>query len=64
MVRAGAEQAGRALRMSTRVFESTDPETRAEDIRAAIRGGAKIVVVTGLEFASCPTLKTTQESAS
>nr|WP_321983974.1 BMP family ABC transporter substrate-binding protein [uncultured Lichenicoccus sp.] len=51
MVRSGAEAAGRSLAMPTRVFESSDPETRAEDIRAAIREGATIIVVTGFEFA-------------
>jgi basic membrane protein A len=51
LVRDGALAAGAALSMPTQVFESTDPETRSENLRAAIRGGASIVVVTGFEFA-------------
>ena len=51
MVRSGSEAAGRALAMPTQVFESSDPETRSENIRAAVRAGASIVVITGFEFA-------------
>lgn len=51
MVRTGVERAGRNLAMPTRIYESTDPETRSENVRAAVREGATMIVVTGFEFA-------------
>jgi basic membrane protein A len=43
---AGASQAG----ASVKVFESSDPETRSENIRAALSYGATIIVAPGPEF--------------
>ncbi len=51
MVREGTLAAGKALGWKTQLFESADPETRSENVRAAIAGGASIIVVTGFEFA-------------
>ncbi len=43
---AGARQAG----ADVKIFESSDPETRNENIRAALNYGATIVVAPGPEF--------------
>ncbi len=51
MVREGALAAGKTLGLKTQLFESADPETRSENVRAAIAGGASIIVITGFEFA-------------
>jgi basic membrane protein A len=51
MSRVGTEMAGRELGAQTKTFESSDPETRNENLRAAIRERASIIVVTGFEFA-------------
>jgi basic membrane protein A len=50
MTRQGALAGGKAIGARTRVFESSDPETRSENIRAAINYGATIIVAPGPEF--------------
>jgi basic membrane protein A len=50
MTRQGALDGGRAIGAKVRVFESSDPETRSENIRAAINYGATIIVAPGPEF--------------
>jgi basic membrane protein A len=50
MCRRGALMAGKALGVPTKIFESSDPETRSENLRAALNEGATIILVTGLEF--------------
>ncbi len=51
IVRQGSEAAGTSLALPTKIFESPDPETRSENMRAALHEGASIIVVTGFEFA-------------
>jgi basic membrane protein A len=50
MTRRGAVEGGRAIGARVRIFESSDPETRSENIRAAINYGATIIVAPGPEF--------------
>jgi basic membrane protein A len=50
MTRRGALDGGRAIGAKVRIFESSDPETRSENIRAAINYGATIIVAPGPEF--------------
>jgi len=50
MTRQGALSGGRAIGAKVRIFESSDPETRSENIRAAINYGATIIVTPGPEF--------------
>lgn len=50
MTRQGVLAGGRAIGARTRVFESSDPETRSENIRAAIHYAATIIVAPGPEF--------------
>src|SRR5882757_9472719 len=50
MTRQGAAQGGRSIGAKVRVFESSDPETRSENIRAAINYGATIIIAPGPEF--------------
>jgi len=50
MTREGAIKGGRAIGARVRIFESSDPETRSENIRAAINYGATIIVAPGPEF--------------
>jgi len=50
MTRQGARNGGHAIGAAVRIFESSDPETRSENIRAAINYGATIIVAPGPEF--------------
>jgi basic membrane protein A len=50
MTRQGALDGGHAIGAQVRIFESSDPETRSENIRAAINYGATIIVAPGPEF--------------
>jgi basic membrane protein A and related proteins len=50
MTRQGALDGGRAIGAKVRIFESSDPETRSENIRAAINYGATLIVAPGPEF--------------
>ena len=50
MTRVGTTQAAREIGATARIFESTDPETRSENIRAALNYGATIVIAPGPEF--------------
>lgn len=50
MTRVGATRAAREIGSAVRIFESTDPETRSENIRAAINYGATLVIAPGPEF--------------
>jgi basic membrane protein A and related proteins len=50
MTRQGALNGGHAIGAKVRIFESSDPETRSENIRAAINYGATIIVAPGPEF--------------
>ena len=50
MTRLGTVGGGRAIGAKVRIFESSDPETRSENIRAAINYGATIIVAPGPEF--------------
>lgn len=50
MTRQGALDGGRAIGARARIFESSDPETRSENIRAAINYGATLIVAPGPEF--------------
>lgn len=50
MTRRGALDGGHAIGARVRIFESSDPETRSENIRAALNYGATIIVAPGPEF--------------
>jgi basic membrane protein A len=50
MVRQGALEGARHIGAGVRIFESSDPETRSENIRAALAYGATIIVAPGPEF--------------
>jgi basic membrane protein A len=50
MTRQGALDGGRAIGAKVRIFESSDPETRSENIRAAINYGATLIIAPGPEF--------------
>lgn len=50
MTRQGALTGGKAIGAKVRIFESSDPETRSENIRAAINYGATLIVAPGPEF--------------
>jgi basic membrane protein A len=50
MTRQGTVNGGRAAGAKVRVFESSDPETRSENIRAANNFGATLIVAPGPEF--------------
>lgn len=50
MGKTGLETAGKQHQAEVRVFESQDPTTRAENVRAAVDEGATIVVVLGFQF--------------
>ncbi len=50
MTRQGTLSGARAVGAKVRIFESSDPETRSENIRAAINYGATIIVAPGPEF--------------
>ena len=50
MTRRGTLDGGHAIGAKVRIFESSDPETRGENIRAAINYGATIIVAPGPEF--------------
>ena len=46
----GAEEAAAAIGGEARIYESTDPATRRQNVEAAAREGAAIVIVLGFEF--------------
>lgn len=50
MGKTGIEQAAEKHNAEVAVYESEDPVTRAENVRAAVDDGASIVVVLGFEF--------------
>ena len=50
MVRQGTLQGAHQTGAGVRIFESSDPETRSENIRAALAYGATIIVAPGPEF--------------
>ena len=50
MGQTGTELAGDKYGAETMVFESEDPMTREENVRAAVNEGAEIVIVLGFEF--------------
>ena len=50
MTRQGTLKGARDVDAKVRVFESSDPETRSENIRAALNYGATIIVAPGPEF--------------
>jgi basic membrane protein A len=50
MTRQGTLQGARSIGAKARIFESSDPETRSENIRAAINYGATLIVAPGPEF--------------
>lgn len=50
MTRQGALDGGHAIGAKVRIFESSDPETRSENIRAAINYGATLIIAPGPEF--------------
>jgi basic membrane protein A len=50
MTRRGTLDGGHAIGAKVRIFESSDPETRSENIRAAINYGATLIVAPGPEF--------------
>jgi basic membrane protein A len=48
--RIGTERVAKSLGADAKVFESTDPTTQRQNIEAAAREGAKVVVTVGFEF--------------
>jgi basic membrane protein A len=50
MTRSGTELGARRVGAAVKVFESSDPETRSENIRAALNYKATIIVAPGPEF--------------
>jgi basic membrane protein A len=50
MGKTGIEQAAQQFDADVAVYESADPTTRADNVRAAVADGADIVVVLGFEF--------------
>lgn len=48
--RTGTEQVAKELGARAKVFESSDPTTQRQNIEAAAREGAKVVVTVGFEF--------------
>jgi basic membrane protein A and related proteins len=46
----GAEDAAKALGGQAKTYESTDPTTRKQNLEAAAKAGAKVVVAIGFEF--------------
>lgn len=50
MARRGALDGGHAIGAKVRIFESSDPETRSENVRAAINYGATLIIAPGPEF--------------
>ncbi|WP_441694695.1 BMP family ABC transporter substrate-binding protein [Inquilinus sp. YAF38] len=48
--RKGAEAAAAAIGGEAKVYESTDPATRRQNVEAAAREGAAVVIVIGFEF--------------
>ncbi|MEJ1965053.1 MAG: BMP family ABC transporter substrate-binding protein [Gammaproteobacteria bacterium] len=50
MTRQGVLDGGRSIGARVRIFESSDPEARSENIRAALNYGATIIVAPGPEF--------------
>lgn len=46
----GAEEAAAAIGGEAKIFESTDPATRRQNVEAAARDGAAVVIVLGFEF--------------
>jgi basic membrane protein A len=50
MTRVGTLTAARDIGAAVKLFESTDPETRSENIRSALNYGATIIIAPGPEF--------------
>jgi len=50
MCKQGALNGAKAAGASVKIFESSDPETRSENIRAALNYGATIIIAPGPEF--------------
>ena len=50
MTRVGTQQAAHDIGAAVRIFESTDPETRSENIRSALNYGATLIIAPGPEF--------------
>ena len=48
--RTGTERVAKTLGADARVFESTDPTTQRQNVEAAARDGAKVVITVGFEF--------------
>ncbi len=48
--KAGTERAAKALAGEAKIYESTDPTTRKQNMEAAAKAGAKVVVSVGFEF--------------
>lgn len=48
--RIGTEAAARQLGARSKTYESTDPTTQRQNVEAAARAGAKVVVTVGFEF--------------
>jgi basic membrane protein A and related proteins len=46
----GTEKAAKALGATAKIYESTDPTTRRQNVEAAAKEGAKVVVSVGFEF--------------
>jgi basic membrane protein A and related proteins len=46
----GAERSAKALGGEAKTYESTDPTTQKQNLEAAAKAGAKVVVVIGFEF--------------
>lgn len=46
----GLKKAGQKYGAATKVLQASDPTTRAEDVNAALSGGASLVIVIGFEF--------------
>jgi basic membrane protein A and related proteins len=48
--KAGAEKAAAELGAVAKVYESTDPTTQRQNLEAAAKEGAKVIVAIGFEF--------------
>ena len=48
--KAGTERVAKALGGEAKIFESNDPTTQRQNLEAAVKDGAKIVVAIGFEF--------------
>src|ERR1700722_7866879 len=48
--KAGTERVAKALGADAKTFESSDPTTQRQNLEAAAKGGAAVVVTVGFEF--------------